>query len=46
MEPALPQPAGRGKEAVIELRQLIELDEFPPSDALDQMKALDQITGP
>lgn len=41
-----PNPAGRGKEAVIELRQLIELDEFPPSDALDQMKALDQITRP
>lgn len=39
-----PNPAGRGKEAVIELRQLIELDEFPPSDALDQMKAIDGIT--
>ena len=35
-----PNPAGRGKEAVIELRQLIELDEFPPSAALDSMKQL------
>lgn len=36
-----PNPAGKGKAAVIELRQLIELDEFPPSAALEQMKALD-----
>ena len=36
-----PNPAGRGKEAVIELRQLIELDEFPPSDALDKFKQLE-----
>ena len=38
-----PNPAGRGKEAVIELRQLIELDEFPPSEALEQMKALEAL---
>ncbi len=38
-----PNPAGKGKEAVIELRQLIELDEFPPSAALEQMKALDSL---
>ena len=38
-----PNPAGNGKPAVIELRQLIELDEFPPSAALDQMKAIDGI---
>ena len=38
-----PNPAGRGKEAVIELRQLIELDEFPPSEALEQMKAIDSL---
>lgn len=37
-----PNPAGRGKEAVIELRQLIELDEFPPSEALDKFKQLDE----
>ena len=36
-----PNPAGRGKEAVIELRQLIELDEFPPSDALDRFKQME-----
>lgn len=36
-----PNPAGKGQEAVIELRQLIELDEFPPSDALDKFKQLD-----
>ena len=36
-----PNPAGRGKEAVIELRQLIELNEFPPSEALDKFKQLD-----
>ena len=38
-----PNPAGKGRPAVIELRQLIELDEFPPSAALDQMKAIDGI---
>ena len=35
-----PNPAGRGMEAVIELRQLIELDEFPPSQALDKFKQM------
>lgn len=41
MEPPFPHPVGRGKEAGIELRQLIELDEFPPSAALEQTKAFD-----
>ena len=36
-----PNPAGKGQAAVIELRQLIELDEFPPSAALEQMRAID-----
>ena len=36
-----PNPAGKGKEAVIELRQLIELDEFPPSEALDKFKQME-----
>jgi len=36
-----PNPAGRGKEAVIELRQLIELDEFPPGPALDKFKQME-----
>lgn len=41
-----PNPAGKGQEAVIELRQLIELDEFPPSAALDQMRAIDGLAKP
>jgi len=36
-----PNPAGKGREAVIELRQLIELDEFPPSEALDRFKQME-----
>ena len=36
-----PNPAGRGMEAVIELRQLMELDEFPPSEALDKFKQME-----
>ena len=36
-----PNPAGRGMEAVIELRQHIELDEFPPSQALDKFKQME-----
>jgi hypothetical protein len=36
-----PNPAGKGKPAVIELRQLIELDEFPPSEALDKFKQME-----
>ncbi len=35
-----PNPAGPGMEAVIELRQLIELDELPPSQALDKFKQM------
>jgi hypothetical protein len=36
-----PNPAGRGQEAVIELRQLIMLDEFPPGEGIDRFKQLD-----
>lgn len=36
-----PNPAGRGQAAVIEVRQLIELDEFPPSEGIERMKAMD-----
>jgi hypothetical protein len=36
-----PNPAGRGQEAVIEVRRLIELDEFPPSEQIDRMKTLE-----
>ena len=36
-----PNPAGRGKAAVIELRQLYELEDFPPSQPLEAFKKLD-----
>jgi hypothetical protein len=36
-----PNPAGRDMEAVIELRQLIELDDFPPSQTLDKFKQIE-----
>ncbi|NDP40243.1 MAG: YciI family protein [Rhodoferax sp.] len=36
-----PNPAGWYKEAVIEVRQLTELDEFPPSPALDKFKEME-----
>jgi len=36
-----PNPAGRGMEAVIEVRQLMELDEFPPGQALDKFKQME-----
>jgi hypothetical protein len=40
-----PNPAGRGQQAVIELRQLYELDEFPPSQPLEDFKKLDAMHG-
>ena len=40
-----PNPAGRGKEGVIELRQLYELDDFPPSQPLEDFKKLDAMQG-
>jgi hypothetical protein len=36
-----PNPAGAGKEAVIELRQLYEMEDFPPSQSLEDFKKLD-----
>jgi len=36
-----PNPAGKGKEAVIELRQLIELDEFEPGPDVERFRRLD-----
>jgi hypothetical protein len=36
-----PNPAGPGKEAEIEVRQLFELDDFSPSDAIDRMRVMD-----
>jgi hypothetical protein len=37
-----PNPAGVGKEAVIELRQLIELDAFEPGPDVDRFRRLSQ----
>jgi hypothetical protein len=36
-----PNPAGAGKEAEIEVRQLFELDDFGPSEAVDRFRAMD-----
>jgi hypothetical protein len=36
-----PNPAGEGKEAEIEVRQLFELDDFGPSEAVDRFRAMD-----
>ncbi len=35
-----PNPAGEGKEAEIEVRQLFELDDFAPSEAVDRFRAI------
>lgn len=36
-----PNPVGRGQPAVIEVRQVIELEEFPPGPEIERMKAID-----
>lgn len=36
-----PNPAGAGKDAVIEVRQLFELDDFESSDTLERFRELD-----
>jgi len=36
-----PNPAGEGREAEIEVRQLFELDDFGPSEAVERFRALD-----
>ncbi len=41
-----PNPAGAGKEAVIELRQLYEMEDFPPSKPLEDFKKLDAMNHP
>lgn len=41
-----PNPAGAGKEAVIELRQLYEMEDFPPSEPLEDFKKLDAMHNP
>jgi hypothetical protein len=35
-----PAPFGEGKDGEIEVRQLFELDDFPPSDAVDRFKEM------
>ena len=40
-----PNPAGAGKPAEIEVRQLYELDDFGPSDAIDRFRQLDDMRG-
>ena len=36
-----PNPRGEGLDAEIEVRQVFELDEFTPSEALERFRALD-----
>jgi hypothetical protein len=36
-----PNPAGEGKEAEIEVRQLFELEDFGPSDAIERFRDLE-----
>ena len=36
-----PNPAGPGKEAEIEVRQLFELEDFAPSEAVERFRAMD-----
>jgi hypothetical protein len=36
-----PNPAGDGKEAEIEVRQLFELEDFGPSEAVERFRKLD-----
>lgn len=35
-----PAPHGEGEDGEIELRQVFEMDEFPPSDAVDRAREL------
>ena len=35
-----PNPAGEGQDAEIEVRQLFEIDEFPPDDATDRFRQM------
>ena len=40
-----PAPHGEGQEGVIEIRQLFELDDFAPSEAIDRGRQLEQKLG-
>jgi hypothetical protein len=35
-----PNPAGQGKDAVIEVRQLFELEDFGPSEAVERFREI------
>ncbi len=39
-----PNPAGEGADCEIEVRQLFELDDFAPGDAVDQFRRMEQRT--
>lgn len=41
-----PNPVGPGQPACIEVRQLIELDEFPPGPEIERMRAIDAQSQP
>lgn len=38
-----PNPAGRGKAAIIEVRPLYEMEDFPPSEAIDRFNNLCEV---
>jgi hypothetical protein len=38
----VPAPHGEGQEGEIEIRQLFELEDFPPSDAMDRARQLER----
>jgi hypothetical protein len=40
-----PNPAGRGKEAEIEVRQLYELEDFGPSESVERLREMNLGTG-
>ena len=39
-----PAPMGEGVEATIELRPLYELDDFPQTESIERLRALDRIS--
>lgn len=41
-----PNPVGEGQPAVIEVRQLFELDDFPPGDEVERFRGLEQRPAP
>jgi hypothetical protein len=40
----MPNPAGEGKDGEIELRQLFELDDFGPSEAVERFREMELAT--